>query len=127
MTLLQDPSLKSMAILIVDDEPLARMEMGEVVRRCGFQAWEAANTAEALSMLEQAADHFTGLITDINMPGTRNGVVLANHVHFMWPHIAVVVISAARRPMDGELPEHVFFLPKPIPPTALVSALRSSH
>jgi CheY-like chemotaxis protein len=103
------------------------MEMGEVVRQCGFQAWEAANTAEALSMLEQAANHFTGLITDINMPGTRSGVVLANHVRFMWPHIAIIVISAARRPMDGELPEHVAFLPKPVPPSKLVSALQSSH
>ena len=127
MTSLQEPSSNNTAILVVDDEPLARMEIGEVVRKCGFQAWEAANTAEALSMLEQAAGHFTGLITDINMPGTRNGVVLANHVRFMWPHIAIVVISAARRPMDGLLPEHVFFLPKPIPPTALLSALQSSH
>jgi CheY-like chemotaxis protein len=101
MTLLQEPCSTGTAILIVDDEPLARMEMGEVVRRCGFQAWEAAKT--------------------------RSGIVLANHVHFMWPHIAIVVISAARRPMDGELPEHVSFLPKPIPPTALVSALQSSH
>jgi CheY-like chemotaxis protein len=127
MTSLQDPSPNSKAILIVDDEPLARMEMGEIVRQCGFEAWEAANTAEALSMLEQAADHFTCLITDINMPGTRSGVVLANHVRFMWPHIAIVVISVARRPMNGELPEHVSFLPKPVPPSKLVSALQSPH
>lgn len=102
------------------------MELGEVVRQCGFQAWEAASTAEALSLLDQAADHFAGLITDINMPGTRSGVVLANHVSFIWPHIAVVVVSAAREPIVGELPEHVSFLPKPVPPNRLISVLRSS-
>lgn len=114
------------AILIVDDEPLARMELRELVRKCGFQAWEAANTAEALSVLDASADHFTGLITDINMPGTRSGVVLANHVRCLWPHIAIIVISAARRPMDGELPEHVSFFAKPVPPGKLVSTLQSS-
>jgi len=102
------------------------MELGELVRQCGYQAWEAANTAEALSVLNAAADHFTGLITDINMPGTRSGVVLANHVRCIWPHIAIIVVSAARHPMDGELPEHVSFLNKPVPPGRLVSALQSS-
>jgi CheY-like chemotaxis protein len=87
------------------------MEIGEVLRQCGYQAWEAANTAEALSMLEHAADHFIGLITEINMPGVRNGVVLANHVRFMWPHISIVVASAAREPMEGELPPHGHFCP----------------
>jgi CheY-like chemotaxis protein len=101
------------------------MEIGEVLRQCGYQAWEAANTAEALSMLEHAADHFIGLITEINMPGVRNGVVLANHVRFMWPHISIVVASAAREPMEGELPPHVSFLSKPFPPGKLIAALQS--
>jgi CheY-like chemotaxis protein len=126
MTLFQDPSFTDTAILIVDDEPLARMELGEVVRQCGFEAWEAANTAEALSMLEQAAEHFACLITDISMPGTTSGVVLANHVRFVWPHIAVLVVSAARKPLEGELPDHVLFLPKPVPPRKLVSALHAA-
>ncbi len=125
MTTLQNAPDRA-AILIVDDEPLARMELRELVRKCGFQAWEAANTAEALSVLNFSADHFTGLITDINMPGTRSGVVLANHVRCLWPHIAIIVISAARQPMDGELPERVSFLAKPVPPGMLVSTLHSS-
>jgi CheY-like chemotaxis protein len=115
------------AILVVDDEPLARMELSELVHRCGYQAWEAANTAEALSMLDQSAAHFVGLVTDINMPGTRSGLVLANHIHCIWPHISIVVISAARSPMNGELPEHASFIPKPITPNKLASALAAPH
>lgn len=78
-------------------------------------------------MLDSAAAHFVGLITDINMPGTRSGVVLANHVHCMWPHIAIVVVSASRSPMDGELPEHAAFIAKPVPSDKLVSVLQPSR
>jgi DNA-binding LytR/AlgR family response regulator len=92
-----------------------------------MEAWEAANTAEALSMLEASGEGFRGLITDINMPGTRSGVVLANHVCRMWPHIRVIVISAALAPMAGELPHEVEFLAKPILADRLVAALRSSN
>jgi CheY-like chemotaxis protein len=126
MTSLQDSSSNKPAILIVDDEPLARMELGEVVRQCGLTVWEVANTAEALSILEKAADHFTGLITDINMPGMRSGVVLANHVHSLWPHISIIVVSAAREPLAGELPDHVSFLSKPLPPSKLIATLQPS-
>ena len=111
------------AFLIVDDEPLARMELGDIVRDCGFEAWEAANTAEALALLQNGAATFRGLITDINMPGTRNGVVLANHVHCMWPHINIIVVSAARVPLNGELPHLVEFLPKPVLASNLASVL----
>jgi CheY-like chemotaxis protein len=112
--------------LIVEDEPLVRMELGDIVRDCGFEAWEAANTAEALAILETGGETFTGLITDINMPGSRSGVVLANHVRCMWPHINIIVVSAARAPLEGELPAEVRFLPKPIPATRLVTAIHES-
>ena len=111
------------AFLIVDDEPLLRLELGDIVRDCGFEAREAANTAEALAMLETDASKVIGLITDINMPGTRSGIVLANHVGCLWPHINIIVISAVRRPLQGELPFPAKYLAKPVPPTKLVSAI----
>jgi CheY-like chemotaxis protein len=109
--------------LIVDDEPLVRMELANIVRDCGFEAWEAASTAEALSLLEADAKRVTDLITDINMPGTRNGMVLANHVRHVWPHINIVVVSAVRCPLNGELPEKVPFLPKPVHGPQLVKMI----
>lgn len=90
--------------LVVDDEPLARIELAEIVRDCGFEAYQAADTAEALALLEERSAGIIGLITDINMPGTRNGTVLANHVRWLWPHISIIVVSAARHPLNGELP-----------------------
>ena len=113
------------AFLIVDDEPLARMDLAALVRDCGFEVVEAANTADALALLERKAESFGGLVTDINMPGNRSGIVLANHVRFIWPHINIIVVSAARTPMDGELPEHVSFLAKPVRADMLLAAIEA--
>lgn len=115
------PSSKS--FLIVDDEPLVRMDMADLIRENGYDAWEAASTSEALGILERAGDAFVGLITDVNMPGTRNGMVLANHVRTIWPHIRVIVVSAGRKPFAGELPEDTRFIPKPWRPEQVMTAI----
>lgn len=111
------------SFLVVDDEPLIRLDMVELIREQGFEAWEAGNAAEALSILEKAGDAFVGLITDVNMPGTRNGMVLANHVRAVWPHIRIIVVSAGRRPFSGELPDDTPFIPKPWRPEQVMSAI----
>ncbi len=111
------------SFLVVDDEPLVRLDMAELIREHGFEAWEAGSTAEALGILERSGDAFVGLITDVNMPGTRSGVVLANHVRVMWPHIRIIVVSGGRKPFAGELPDDTAFIPKPWRPEQIVMAL----
>lgn len=113
----------SHTFLIVDDEPLIRMELADIVREHGYDALEAGSTSEALSMLQQAGDAFFGLITDVNMPGSRSGMVLANHVRVMWPHIRIIVVSGGRKPFAGELPDDTAFIPKPWRPEQIVMAI----
>ncbi len=109
--------------LVVDDEPLIRMDIADLIRDHGYVVWEASNVAEALSILDQAGDSFVGLVTDVNMPGSRNGMVLANHVRTVWPHIRIIVVSAGRKPLAGELPDDAAFIPKPWQAEHLVMAL----
>ncbi len=111
------------SFLVVDDEPLVRLDMAELIREHGFEAWEAGSTAEALGILERSGDAFVGLITDVNMPGTRSGVVLANHVRVIWPHIRIIVVSGGRKPFAGELPDDTAFIHKPWRPEQIVMAL----
>lgn len=111
------------SFLIVDDEPFIRAEIADLVRDLGHDAWEAASTSEALALLEKSAASFNALVTDVNMPGTRNGIVLANHVRFIWPHIRIVVISAGRQPFSGQLPDDTPFITKPWDPERLASVL----
>jgi len=115
--MVQDAAAKN--FLVVDDDPLVRMDLADIVRSCGFEAWEAANTSEALSLLEAAPETFSAVITDVNMPGTRSGVVLANHVRTLWPDIRIIVVTGGRVPMAGELPYETRFLTKPISVPAL--------
>ncbi|MBJ3783298.1 response regulator [Devosia sediminis] len=115
------------SFLVVDDEAFVRADLAELIRDLGHEAWEAASTAEALAMLNQSAHAFTGLVTDVNMPGSRNGIVLAHHVRFVWPHIRVIVVSAGRKPLAGALPADTPFFAKPWDPERLASALSATH
>jgi len=113
------PTAQPRNFLVVDDDPIIRADISAIVRDCGFEVWEAANTAEALSLLDAAHDTFAAIITDINMPGTRSGAVLANHARAMWPHINIIVVTGGRKPMPGELPYQTRLLSKPVSVSAL--------
>ncbi|HEY8575867.1 MAG TPA: response regulator [Devosia sp.] len=113
------------SFLIVDDEPLIRMELAQIVHDCGLEALEACDTAQALTLLDSRGEEIAGLITDINMPGTRSGIVLAKHVNYIWPHIRIIVVSGAKRPIPGDLPECTEFLSKPFPLPRLVATIKS--
>lgn len=114
------------AVLIVDDEPIVRMDVAEIVSEGGFEPYEAANTAEALAMLQAAPDTFAAVITDIDMPGSRSGVVLANHVSHLWPEIRTIILSGGRRPLNGVLPHGTPFLSKPFSKVDISAAISSS-
>lgn len=64
-------------VLIVEDEPLLRMLAVEVVEDAGFVALEARDADEAVILLESRND-ISVLFTDINMPGSMDGLKLAH-------------------------------------------------
>jgi two-component system, response regulator PdtaR len=115
--------VRARSFLIVDDEPIIRMDLADLLKEHGYESWEAANVNEALSMLTVSAEGFAGLITDINMPGSRNGIVLANHAKHAWPHLKIIVVSAGRKPLPGELPSDTKFLAKPFAEPLFTAAL----
>lgn len=99
--------------LVVDDEPLVRMDTADLVAEEGFSVVEARTADEALNFLECHRPPQL-LITDIQTGGSMNGCELAWQVKSRWPHICVVVVSGAARPADGELPPSAIFVAKPI-------------
>lgn len=109
--------------LVVDDDALIRMDMAEMLGELGYAVHEADSVASALAYLALAGEQVTLMLTDVQMPGTRNGMTLANHVDFMWPHIRIVVVSGAVRPILGELPYTAQFVSKPVSPQALNACL----
>jgi CheY-like chemotaxis protein len=90
------PVGKSPVVLVVEDEALLRMLAVEVLEEAGFIAIEARDADEAIVLLESRTD-ITLLFTDINMPGSMDGLKLAHAVRERWPPIKILVVSGKQR------------------------------
>jgi CheY-like chemotaxis protein len=106
-------------VLVVEDEPLFRMLAVEVVEEAGFTAIEARDADEAVILLESRTD-IALLFTDINMPGSMDGLKLAHAVRDRWPPIKILVVSGQQR-----LPVEQLLFRKPYQASSLVEELRS--
>lgn len=112
-------------VLLVEDEPLVRLVMADLLLESGFRVIEAANAAEALTVLE-AGVQVSVLLADVDMPPGINGYELAHQVYARWPTIEVLVTSGRRWPGDGDLPPGAAFLAKPCPNDVIVAHVRSA-
>jgi CheY-like chemotaxis protein len=111
-------------VLIVEDEPLLRLLAVDIVEDAGFVALEARDADEAIALLESRPD-ITVLFTDINMPGSMDGLKLANAVRNRWPPIKLLLVSGQVRPQESELPSDSRFVAKPYGTAAMIAELRS--
>jgi two-component system, response regulator PdtaR len=111
-------------VLVVEDEPLLRMLAVEVVEEAGFIAIEARDADEAVMVLESRTD-ITLLFTDINMPGSMDGLKLAHAVRDRWLPIRILLVSGEVRPHPSELPSDSCFVGKPYLAAAMLEQLRS--
>ena len=110
-------------ILIVEDEVLIRLHAAQIIEEAGFDAIEASNADEAIAILEARRD-ITVLFTDIQMPGSMDGLKLAAAVKGRWPPIKIVATSGLVDVRPDDLPEGGRFLPKPYDPVLLTATLR---
>ena len=110
-------------ILVVEDEFLLRMDAAEMVAAAGFVVVEAANADEAIEILETRSD-IAVVFTDIQMPGTMDGLRLARAVRGRWPPIKIVATSGHLTVAETDLPEGGRFLPKPYSAVDVICVLR---
>ncbi len=100
-------------VLIVEDELLLRMRAVDIVEDAGFVPVEAVNADEALVILESRSD-ISLLFTDIQMPGSMDGLKLAYAVHDRWPGIKIILVSGRIKVSDAERPANSRFFGKPL-------------
>jgi YesN/AraC family two-component response regulator len=98
------------------------MDLADVLSDSGFDVVEAANADQALALLE-AGIPVKAMLTDIDMPGSMNGIKLANLTASRWPECRIIVISGRFSPDQGSLPQGARFLSKPISERQLSVAL----
>jgi two-component sensor histidine kinase len=111
-------------VLIVEDEMLLRMRAVNIVEDAGFCPIEAINADEAISILETRSD-ISLLFTDIQMPGSMDGLKLARVVHQRWPAIKIILVSGQVTPSDDERPLDSRFFGKPLSMQRMVSEMQS--
>ena len=114
---------KRPVVLIVEDELLLRMDAADVIGAAGFEVIEAANADQAIEILETRSD-ITVVFTDIQMPGSMDGLKLARAVRGRWPPIKIIATSGRIHVDAMELPEGGRFLRKPYSPAQVTGTLR---
>jgi len=112
-------------VLVVEDEPLIRILLSDLLSESGFRVLEAANATEALMILAADLD-VRVMLTDVDMPPGLNGYELARQVHERWPGVGILVTSGRQWPTEGDLPEGAAFLAKPFPNEVLVSYVQAA-
>ncbi|CAN5141294.1 hypothetical protein BH09PSE2_BH09PSE2_25240 [soil metagenome] len=100
-------------VLVVEDELMLRMRAVDIVEDAGFTPLEAINADEAIRILE-TRDDVSVLFTDIQMPGSMDGLRLAHVVHARWPHIKIMLVSGQIAVTEADKPEDSKFFPKPL-------------
>ena len=112
-----------LAVLIVEDEALVRMSAVAMAKEAGLKAYEAADADEAIALLEKHTD-IGVLFTDINMPGSMDGLKLAHYVRGRWPPVRIIVTSGRVDASGQDMPLGSVFFAKPYRATQIAGKLR---
>src|ERR1700712_1168233 len=111
-------------VLIVEDEMMLRMRAVDIVEDAGLCPVEAVNADEAIAILESRSD-ISLLFTDIQMPGSMDGLKLAHTVHGRWPAIKIILVSGQVNPSETEKPADSRFFGKPLSDEQMIAELQA--
>ena len=114
---------RDQTVLVVEDEALIRMDIVDCLNEAGFDVVEAANADEAIRILETRTD-IRLVLTDVDMPGSMDGLKLAAFVRHRWPPIRIIVTSGHVRVGEGDLPSGGRFFRKPYDRPEIARAVR---
>jgi CheY-like chemotaxis protein len=123
MMILHLPDIPAV-VLVVEDEMLLRMRAVDMVEEAGFTSVEAVDADQAVAILESRSD-IALLFTDIQMPGSMDGLKLAHAVRKRWPPIKIILVSGQLKLADLELPADSRFFGKPLEAKVMIAQMRS--
>ena len=110
-------------VLVVEDETLIRELIAEELEEAGYSVVVATNADQAIAILEARQDIHL-VFTDIDMPGSMDGLRLVRVVRSRWPPVALIVTSGQRGLSAADLPPGGRFLSKPYEHSHLETVLR---
>jgi CheY-like chemotaxis protein len=119
----KNPSSRPQHVLVVEDEFFSRLHAINLVEAAGYKAIEASNADEAIAILESRKDIHI-VFTDIDMPGSMDGLKLARAVRDRWPPIELILTSGHFDVPENKIPERGLFFSKPYGDREIVSTLQ---
>lgn len=111
------------AVLVVEDEALIRFSTVLHLEDEGFEVYEAADADAAIAVLTAHPDIHI-LFTDIDMPGSMDGLKLAQFVRSRWPPVRIVVTSGKRLIEVTDMPDGSLFFSKPYGLATVADSMR---
>ena len=118
-----DRTVAPPVVLIVEDEMLLRMRAVDMVEDAGYTSVEAVDADEAVTILEARSD-IALLFTDIQMPGSMDGLRLAHAVHERWPPIKIILVSGALKLEKSDIPPDSRFFGKPLEAKEMIAEMQ---
>lgn len=109
-------------VLVVEDDPIIRMGALDLVRSAGYEALEAGDADEAIRILERRSD-IDLVFTDVQMPGTVDGIKLAHYIRDRWPPVRLLVASGNAILDESSLPTGSRYFSKPYDAHAIADAM----
>ncbi len=114
--------LQRQKVLVVEDDPLQRLSLADLVTMEGMEVIECENAESATRALDQFAMEIEMLITDVNLGAGMSGTALAALAQERIPNISIIVVSGEACPT---LAPEMVFLPKPVAMWELRDLLRT--
>ena len=115
---------KMAVILTVEDEFFVSEYLRLLLEHAGFEVIATYNADDAITVLESRTDIHT-IITDINMPGSMDGLKLAAAVRDRWPPVKIIIVTGHNPPTTEEMPAGSLFIPKPYNAEGVIAAVRT--
>jgi DNA-binding response OmpR family regulator len=122
--MVMSPHTARSIVLVVEDEPLIRACLIEAFQDAGFSVLDTADGDHAVRILEENAHRIFVVFSDVNLPGSMNGVLLAKHARAHWPWVDLVLASGRPKPENTAMPLGARFFQKPYAIASVVAHVR---
>lgn len=119
----QSTPLRRHPVLVIEDEPVLRLDAIDMVEKAGFEAVEALDVADAIRILETRTD-IRIVYMDLDMPRGVRGIEIAAAIRNRWPPIEIILTAASFAKADLDLPVRSEFYPKPVQHADVIAAMR---
>jgi len=120
-----------MSVLLVEDDALIRLTLGDFFADAGIDFLEASNAEDALAILDDPLQRIDVLVTDLNLGAGDSGLALAIKARQRRPGLRVIYETGSPDMLAGRafFPwEQVFYKPfDPVALAATVSTLNGSR